>query len=69
MVLLNKRLLSSGTAVGVLADNDVFKQKTEKTDDIDKSVESVNGPVKAIVAHCEINDIRTKTLKLSARRW
>ena len=36
---------------------------TEKTDDIDKSLESVDGPVKAIVAHCGINDIRTKDPK------
>ena len=42
---------------------DVFKQRTEKTDDIDKSLESVDGPVKAIVAHCGINDIRTKDPK------
>ena len=42
---------------------DVFKQRTEKTDDIDKSLESVEGPVKAIVAHCGINDIRTKDPK------
>ena len=42
---------------------DVFKQRTEKTDDIDKSLESVDGPVKAIVAHCGINNIRTKDPK------
>ena len=42
---------------------DVFKQRNEKTDDIDKSLESVDGPVKAIVAHCGINDIRTKDPK------
>ena len=42
---------------------DVFKQRTEKTDDTDKSLESVDGPVKAIVAHCGINDIRTKDPK------
>ena len=42
---------------------DVFKQRTEKTDDIDKSLESVDGPVKAIVAHCGVNDIRTKDPK------
>ena len=48
---------------------DVFKQRTEKTDDIDKSLESVDGPVKAIVAHCGINDIEQKTLKTSARKW
>ena len=42
---------------------DVFKQRTEKTDDIDKSLDSVDGPVKAIVAHCGINDIRTKDPK------
>ena len=35
-------------------------KKTEKTEDIDKSLESVDGPVKAIVAHCGVNDIRTK---------
>ena len=39
------------------------KASTEKTDDIDKSLESVDGPVKAIVAHCGINDIRTKDPK------
>ena len=38
-------------------------RKTEKTEDIDKSLESVDGPVKAIVAHCGVNDIRTKDPK------
>ena len=38
-------------------------KKTEKTDDIDKSLESVDGPLKSIVAHCGINDIRTKDPK------
>ena len=42
---------------------DVFKQRIEKTDDIDKSLESIDGPVKAIVAHCGINDIRTNKQK------
>ena len=41
----------------------MFKQITEKTDDIDKSLEYVDGPVKAIVAHCGINDIITKDPK------
>ena len=41
----------------------VQAKKTEKTEDIDKSLESVDGPVKAIVAHCWVNDIRTKDPK------
>ena len=48
---------------------DVFKQRTEKTDDIDKSLESVDGPVKAIVAHCGMMILEQKTLKTSARKW
>ena len=52
-----------GKRLGRSCGFDVFKQRTEKTDDIDKSLESVDGPVKAIVAHCGINDIRTKDPK------
>ena len=46
----------------------MFKQRTEKTDDIDKSLESVDGPVKAIVVHCAINDIRTKDPKAVSKK-
>ena len=45
------------------------KASTEKTDDIDKSLESVDGPVKAIVAHCGMMILEQKTLKTSARKW
>ena len=47
-----------GKRLGRSCGFDVFKQRTEKTDDINKSLESVDGPVKATVAHCGINDIR-----------
>ena len=46
----------------------MFKQRTEKTDDIHKSLESVDGPVKAIVVHCWINDIRTKDPKDASKK-
>ena len=52
-----------GKRLGISYGFDVFKQKTEKTEDIDKSLESVDEPVKAIVAHCGVNDIRTKDPK------
>ena len=42
---------------------DVCKQTTEKTDDIDKSLESIDGPVITIVAHCGVNDIWAKDPK------
>ena len=47
----------------------MIKQKTEKTDDINqsvKSLESITGPVKAVVFHCRIN-IRTKDPKAASK--
>ena len=64
MAILHDSVLNGvqGKRLGRSYGFDVFKQRTENTD-IDKSLESVDGPVKAIVAHCGINDIRTKDPK------
>ena len=70
MAILHDSVLNGvkGKRLGRSYGFDVFKQRTEKTDDIDKSLESVDGPVKAIVAHCGINDIRTKDPKAVSKK-